>query len=246
MCWSVTASIGMVGLGTIATTIAISRGEPKAIWLTLGYFTIMEALQTAGYRVVNECGTTANQSITWLSYLHIAFQPFFINAFAMQLVPEQIRINLQRWVYMACAVSSVTMIAQLIPIDWAGSCLPGTPLCGDKLCLMSGQWHIAWHIPYNGLLVPIEDFIGLHAGFPTYMLTVFAMPIIYGAWKFVAMHAVVGPIAAHMLTDNPNEMPAIWCLFSIGILLIALSPVIRQRFETTNWYAWPKAGDHKA
>ncbi|MEL6418044.1 MAG: DUF5765 domain-containing protein, partial [Pseudomonadota bacterium] len=42
----------MVGLGTAATVAAARRGEPKAIWLTMGYFTAMEALQAAGYRVV--------------------------------------------------------------------------------------------------------------------------------------------------------------------------------------------------
>lgn len=231
----------MVGVGTVATVLAFSRGQPKAIWIALGYFTGMEALQSAGYAVVDQCGTPTNQAITLLSFLHIAFQPFFINAFAMELVPAKVKVKLQTKVYLCCAASSAVMIAQLIPFDWAGTCLPGTPLCGERLCLVSGQWHIAWNIPYNGLLVPLEDLIGVHAGFPTYMLVAFALPIAYGAWRFVAMHAVAGPIAAHILTDNPNEIPAVWCLFSIGILLLSLSPLIRQRFETAYWWSWPKA-----
>ncbi|MGI9355400.1 MAG: DUF5765 domain-containing protein [Rhizobiaceae bacterium] len=241
MCWSATASIGMVALGTVATAVAISRGQPRAVWLTLGYFTVMEALQIAGYAVVDQCGTPANQAITALSFLHIVFQPFFINAFAMELLPAKVRTELRTRVYLCCAASSAVMLAQLIPFDWAGTCLPGTALCGEQLCLQSGQWHIAWHIPYSGLLVPLENFIGVHAGFPTYMLVAFALPIAYGAWRFVAMHAVAGPMAAHLLTDNPNEVPAVWCLFSIGILLLALSPFIRRCFETENWWAWPKA-----
>jgi hypothetical protein len=51
--------------------------------------------------------------------------------------------------------------------------------------------------------------------------------MVYGAWRFAVFHAVAGPILASMLTGNPNEMPAIWCLFSIGIILIALSPTVR-------------------
>ena len=37
---------------------------------------------------------------------------------------------------------------------------------------------------------------------------------------FVSLLA--GPVLAHALTDNPHEVPAIWCLFSISILLIGL------------------------
>ena len=33
---------------------------------------------------------------------------------------------------------------------------------------------------------------------------------------------------AYNLTTDPNEMPAIWCLFSIAILLIGLSPYCRR------------------
>ena len=63
--------------------------------------------------------------------------------------------------------------------------------------------------------------------FPAYLLAVFVLPLAYGAWRFVLFHALAGPILAGTLTDNPLEMPAIWCLFSIGIILIALSPGIR-------------------
>ena len=57
-----------------------------------------------------------------------------------------------------------------------------------------------------------------------------------GAWRFVLVHAFAGPILASMLTDNPNEMPAVWCLLSIAILCIGLSPFVRRRVETRRWW----------
>jgi len=231
----------MVGVGAVATGVAAWRGQSPAIWITIGYFTVMEALQAFGYAVVDQCGTPSNKAITLLSYLHIVFQPFFINAFAMELVPGPVKVRLRRSVYLCCAASSAVMLAQLIPFEWAGICRPGDALCGSTLCLVSGEWHIAWNIPYNGLLHPLEDALGIHAGFPTYMLAAFILPLVYGAWRFVIFHAIMGPILASALTANPNEAPAIWCLFSIGILLIGLSPLIRRRFETTTWWAWPKS-----
>jgi len=48
MCWSATASLAMVGLGGAATIVTYTRGEPRPTWLTIDYFTLMEALQAAG------------------------------------------------------------------------------------------------------------------------------------------------------------------------------------------------------
>ena len=87
MCWSEAASYGMAGLGAGATVWTAAKGHRWPIPLTLGYFTVIEALQAAGYQVVDRCGDPANRAITLLSYLHIAFQPPVINAFAMELIP---------------------------------------------------------------------------------------------------------------------------------------------------------------
>ncbi|MEM7497023.1 MAG: DUF5765 domain-containing protein [Pseudomonadota bacterium] len=242
MCWSETASVAMVGIGGAATALAIVRDEPRAIWLTLGYFTAMEGLQAVGYGVVDACGTPANRAVTFLSYLHIAAQPFFINAFAMALVGGAVSTAMRRGVWLGCAISMLVMLAQLPPIDALGRCRPGDPLCGAELCLVSGEWHIAWSIPYNGLLHPLEDALGTSAGFPSYMLAAFGLPLLYGAWRFVLFHALVGPVLAMILTDDPQEFPAVWCLFSVGIVLIALSPQIRRPFENSGLPHWPRPG----
>jgi hypothetical protein len=71
--------------------------------------------------------------------------------------------------------------------------------------------------------------LGWPVEFPAYFLAVFVLPLAYGAWRFAAFHAVLGPGLAMALTDDPGEMPAIWCLFSVGLALIALSPAIRRR-----------------
>lgn len=239
MCWNVEASIAMVGLGAVATGVTVARREPPAIWLTIGYFTVMEVLQLAGYAVLDQCGTTANQSVTVLSYLHIVFQPFLINAFAMELVPSRVKRSVRKWVFAGCAASAAVMLVQLVPWDAVGPCVPGQPLCGDPLCTRAGNWHIAWHIPYNGLLVPVEAALGTGFGFPTYILATMVLPLTYGAWRFVLVSVFAGPVLASMLTSDPNEMPAVWCLFSIFILLIALSSRVRQRVSTDKWWGRP-------
>ena len=228
MCWSATASVAMVGLGAAATLITARRGESRGIWLTLGYFTIMEALQAAGYGVLDQCGTPANRAVTLLSYLHIVFQPFFINAFCMAILLHEVPARTRRVVWGLCAAASAVMLAQLIPVEALGRCRPGEVLCGPALCTVSGSWHIGWEVPLNGMFSSLPHVLGLSVQFPSYILAVFVLPLFYGAWRFVLFHALCGPILTMALTRDPNEMPAVWCLFSIGLLLIGLSPALRR------------------
>ncbi len=62
MCWSSQVSVAMTGIGTAAAVISYHRNDPAAIWLTLGYFSAMEALQVAGYGVVDQCGALLHKS----------------------------------------------------------------------------------------------------------------------------------------------------------------------------------------
>lgn len=236
MCWSAEASATMIGLGAVATAVTQRRGDAPAIWLTLGFFTLMEALQFWGYIVLDQCGTPANRSVTVLSYVHIAIQPFFINAFAMELVPAAVKRRARFLVFSGCGISTLVMLVQIIPAPSLGVCLPGSALCADRWCTVSGDWHIAWDVPYNGLMLPLERAYGFYVGFPTYLIAAFILPLFYGAWRFVIVHSLVGPILAATLTTNPNEMPAIWCLFSIAILLIGLSQRVRKATTATRWW----------
>ena len=188
----------------------------------------MEALQAIGYTVVDECGSSTNQSVTLLSYLHIAFQPIFINAFAMALMADAVTPRMRRWVYALAALASLLLLARLAPFSWAGHCAPGDTLCGPSFCTVSGDWHIAWEMPLNDMWGVFGGGVLDSAPSP-YVLAIFALPLAYGAWRFVLIHAALGPGLASALTSDPNEMPAIWCLFSIGLMMIGMSPFIRRQ-----------------
>lgn len=229
MCWSESASVAMVGLGAVAAGITWRRGDSTAIPVTLAYFTVMEALQVAGYQVLDDCGTSANKAITMASYGHIALQPLFINAFGMALFGNRVTPYLRQWVYILSALASVMLFVRLVPFAWAQPCVPGQVLCGAGWCTVSGTWHLGWEVPYFDTWTPLVGaWLSEIVQFPAYMLAVFALPLVYGAWRWALFHAVLGPILSSALTDNPNEMPAVWCLFSIGLILIGLSPLVRR------------------
>lgn len=229
MCWSESASLAMVGIGAVSSVVTWRRGEPRAIPVTLAWFTVMEGLQLAGYQVLDACESPANRAITMASYAHIALQPLFINAFGMALAGPTVTPRLRGWVYALSALASIVIFSRLLPLGGAVPCAPGQVLCGPDWCTITGTWHLGWQVPYFDTWAPLLGaWINEWFSFPAYLLAVFVLPLIYGAWRWALFHAVFGPLLATLLTDNPNEMPAVWCLFSIGLVLVSLSPWIRR------------------
>lgn len=239
MCWSETITWGMAAAGTALTVATARRGDPPAIPAMFGYFTLMQLLQGAGYRVLGACGSPANEVVTFLSLLHVAFQPFFINAFAMELTGAPRRPVWRAAVFVVCGAAAAAMLLRLHPFAWAGSCAPGSVMCGTTLCTSAGDWHIAWSAPLNALF----DWraAGVGSGWAAYVLAAFVMPLFYGAWRFVLFHALAGPGLAVLTTTNPNEMPAVWCLFSIGIIAAGLSPWFRGTLSAPGGWGRPRA-----
>ena len=230
MCWSFGASsiLALIGFA-VAITLAC-RKKDFAIWLPLGYFGLMELLQALTYLVIGECSSPANQLLTVLGYLHVSFQPFFINLFAMYFLPMKIRKKIAPYVYALCFVAAVLLLLKLYPFSWAGTCQSGVDVfCGEQVCSKSGEWHLAWYIPLNG--IP-------HLGLIGYTLMTFLLPLLYGSWRVILFHALVGPLPAFLLTSNVNEWPAIWCLFSVGIVLVAFCKPLREKLRVKKWYFW--------
>jgi len=133
------------------------------LWITLGYFSSMELLQAFTYTVIDDCSSPSNQIATLLGYLHIAFQPFFINAISMYFIPDEIRQKISIPVYAFCFAVAIYMILASYPFSWSGSCVGS--LCSERLCSVSGSWHIAWELPLN--LIDYWNF-----GFSNYWLVV--------------------------------------------------------------------------
>lgn len=235
MCWSAEAStvLAVTGLGT--TAYAAYKREPAALWIALGYFSLMELLQAYTYSVIDQCGLPSNQMATFLGYLHICFQPFFINALSLHFICQKRAAKIAPYAYALCFMSALYMLIQLYPFDWAGTCSPLRPMCSEQLCSVSGDWHIAWELPLNAIG---EYWLDLTFGYPSYCLVGFLLPVLYGSWRMTLYHWLVGPTLSLSLTTNPDEWAAIWCLLSIGILLLVVKTPLRQLLYVRSWPLW--------
>lgn len=195
--------------------------QPKELVITLAYFTLMEGLQALSYPVIGLCNSSLNQVLTLASFVHIAFQPLFINMVMMYFIPPTVRAKIAPAVYCLCGIAALVTLGQMYPFSWAGHCIANVPLCGSPLCTVEGIWHLAWNIPLNGLtntLWPLP-FMGL----PGYFLVGIVLPFLYGSWRANTYHILLGPLLAYLFTETLNEAGAVWCTFSIALLLMVLS-----------------------
>ncbi|MGR8934803.1 MAG: DUF5765 domain-containing protein [Gammaproteobacteria bacterium] len=231
-------------MGLSSTAYFFYKKEPAALCLTLGYFSLMEALQAYTYTVIDDCTDPRNQIATLLGYIHIAFQPFFINAISLYFIPDAIRKRISGAVYTVCFLATLCLLIRIYPFDWAPVCYQAktrfflfsqyfdaftVPFCGERICSVSGDWHIAWEIPAMD-----NNFL-----FNMYSVAAFLLPMLYGSWKMTLYQLVTGPFLAYLTTSNPNEWAAVWCLYSIGLLLLLIKTPIRSYLYVKKWFWWP-------
>lgn len=234
MCWSGEASAVLAVAGLGITAYLIKSGEKRELWLVLFYFTLMELLQAITYIYINQCSLTTNKMLTLLGYIHIGFQPIFINMLAMHFIPQAVKNKISPYVYGICWSGAAIYMLKAYPFSNTALCSVGTEtFCGPFACSYKGNWHIAWQLPLNNLLSnPLvtlwnASFLnGLHA--KIYFLNSFALPILYGSWRVILLSFLLGPFIAFFSTNNINEFSAIWCLYSIGLCCTIIKTPIRK------------------
>ena len=129
MCWSEGASLAMTGVGAVAAVVTWRRGDPPAIPAALAFFAVMEGLQYWGYQGIDQCDLPGNRTPAMPSYVHIALQPIFINAFGMAIIGG-VSARLWRLVMGLSVLASILLLFRMVPMASIGPCLPGTTLCG--------------------------------------------------------------------------------------------------------------------
>jgi Family of unknown function (DUF5765) len=239
MCWSGEASAVLAVTGFTSTAFFYRKGESPALCAALAYFSLMELLQAYTYSVIDQCMNPNNQIATLLGYIHIAFQPFFVNAVCLYFIPAGLAKRIQPTVYAFCFFAAVVFLLRIYPINGISYCFEKNyrfmlsqalafdmPFCGPQLCSTSGQWHIAWAIPANGSIQMAN----------AYIYAAFVLPLLYGSWKLVGYHVITGPLLSYLTTNNMNEWAAVWCLYSIGLLLLLIKTPIRRYLHVQSWY----------
>lgn len=230
MCWNGWASTGIAVTGLTSAYLLKKKGQPKEIYLPPAYFVLMEGLQAVTYLVVNQCGNSYNAMLTNLAMVHIAFQPVFINMLGMEFIDVDVKKRIQKSVYAICGIAALFCLVRLIPAyDLLGRCQPGTPMCSHtEICAYRGEWHIGWHVLLNGF----------NERWRWYIVAAFALPVVYGSWKWTLYHYFVGPFLASLSTTDVSERPAVWCLLSTCIIALLVNTRVRNYVYVKKWPLW--------
>lgn len=226
MCWSPVASASIGSAGIVTSFLLWKRGESNFITIPLAYFSIMEFLQFASYFYIDSCSSPPNNILTFLSYIHISFQPIFFAMLFLYFHGAKVHKQMKWIAYAASGLATAVFLIKIIPFFPASLCTSGT-LCGKNFCTVSGKWHLAWKIPWYNFPIPFD--LAFY-----YAIPVFIVPLFYRAWSGVGFSLIFGPVLAYVLTPNPNEWPAIWCLFSVPLILYLCLRYYKQlrKFDT--------------
>lgn len=221
------ASIAATTLGGAATVYAAKKKIPKERTFALGYFTLMELIQAVSYFWIGQCDLSGNQFLTYIGFIHISFQIPVANLFMLSFASKKTRKKWFRPVMIVSFIGTVILLTKVVvPLAWDAPrewmCKAGDALCGTDACSYKGNWHLAWRMPL----------LGYDPSNLLYFALVFGLPILYGSWRIVIFHFIFGPLVASLTTSNNSESPAVWCLFSIAILLAIFFSPLKKWFET--------------
>lgn len=214
---------------------AVWKG-PNAARACIAYFAAMETLQAFQYSWINQCDDQINKFLTILGFLHLAFQPFFANLYLSAYMNRKQK----RYVPVILAISlfaGVLMCNRMWKSEGDLACTYGVePMCGLQTCSFRGNVHIAWQMP---LQHADQDYFtpGFNLHFFTFYLPTFAL----GMWPLTLFLLFSGPFLGRVLTSHQDEIPAIWCFFSIAQLFF---PLVWAYITKTAMFA-PKSAANK-
>jgi hypothetical protein len=253
MCFSKEMSGSFSMLGLLMSFWVYTKTSNLQLAIGVFYFFLMEFLQYFQYLVIDDCDNWWNPVLTLAGYAHICYQPYFTHIINSALTKSPTK--LQMWV----PILRLTLVGgTMLLMRYFLSELPGwreskfasiadtnnvtgqsmNPdlavstewLRGEKLCTISGKYHLAWVVPMSDVSyytpsAAIHSFL-MFAPF----FVIKPDMIIQGVFLWAT-----GPLLAAYITPNLMEQASIWCFFSIsqiGIMLYIIRDVL-----IVNWGA---------
>jgi hypothetical protein len=254
MCFSKEMSGSFAFLGLILSFWVYSRTSNLQLAIGVFYFFLMEFLQYFQYLVIDDCDNWWNPVLTLVGYIHICYQPYFTHVINSSLTTSPDKLKAWVPILRLCLVGGTMLMMRYFVAELPGwreqkfasiaettpdglSTNPDLPvstewLRGEKLCTISGKYHLAWVVPMSDVsyYTPSAAIHSFMMFIPFFILK--PDMVIQGFFLFMT-----GPFLAAWITPNLMEQASIWCFFSIaqiGIMLILIREVLIKK--------WSKSG----
>lgn len=201
-------------MGACAYILA-SSGD-KRVLAALLFLSVKELIQFINYRHTATC-SPVNRALTSLSWIHISFQPFFINLLisAFSDTPQYYTPIL----YM-CLVYAFFNSLRLKEVRGKITlpCADTSPLssaCRKETCSINGKYHLAY-----GFELESADSTLVPSMFSYYLLTI-VPALVIGDYLIVAINSLVMLASFALARHDMGEAAAIWCLNSFWMAALA-------------------------
>ena len=220
MCWSKNVSLSMTLIGLFFTYYSYYFIDK--VWaLNVFYFTIMQLIQYIGYLYIDQCNHPINRLMSYLNYIHLAFQPIiFIIGFnslfkKIKVTTKTEYSTVNNFVGFAFIIGML-LILRLIPINISNNhnyklerenCV----WCGNT-CSYSGIKHISFKLPLRNNPQYLTPTMFTH-------FALFYLPFILLFNKKVSLIMLLifisSLIPSIIFKITPAETGTIWCSISI-------------------------------
>lgn len=204
------------------------------LFVPLAYFSIMELFQASQYMAIYSELFTLNHVTTMLSYIHICFQPLFLNIFQTAYSNTNAHYY-HRIVYPLCIIAGFGMLLRLKGYNYYYDELykKSLQIYTNETCLCTNYFD---HFESNYTLAFIDN-ISHHVGWnislykPTYFTYSLNMHgFLTFVLPFVIERSITVPTAIYIIgiiigtysSSNINVQPAMWCYVHVPLMIASL------------------------
>mgnify|MGYP001356220824 CR=1 FL=1 len=222
MCWSknVSLTFTIIGLGlSYYSYYFIDK-----LWgISVFYFTLMQLIHYLGYMVINKCNNKLNYFLTYINYIHIAFQPFFSSlGFYGLFKGYNIITKKQQEMYKTIIIFSllpcIFLFLKIFPIYPNYKLLKNNGVYNGNACSYQGKYHISFKLPLRNKPYYITPSMFSH------MLFLFGPFLLFNnITRFVGLFIFITALApSFILGIDPAETSSLWCANSIVQFIVSM------------------------
>ena len=226
MCFSQRASGAFALLGWGSSYYFYRINEPPIYYMYLVFYSGMEFLQFLQYFFIDDCDNFMNKFLTYMAYIYIWIQPYFINRVFLASSKKHrdvfiYNIWLSVLIFLLALDRIVLNFLHPYPIRM------DEIMCGQQICTINGPKHLIWHFKMmtNGGLEVNSLFYVLLIGFPLFWLDHYSQ-MIYFITTFFS-----GLFASYWYTGTLTESVPFWCFLSIPFLISSHTMSFLKRFH---------------
>tara|TARA_B100000401_G_scaffold390109_1_gene296163 strand:+ start:609 stop:1268 length:660 start_codon:yes stop_codon:yes gene_type:complete len=218
MCFSEEMSRNLTLMGTIVTYILYKQGKSWTVYMPVFYFTIMEFLQYLSYQALEEKKQNKKwkKLLTIIIFIHIALQPLMTNIWYSNYIPKNMTDSMNL-ILKLCVVVAFFMLLRLhefVEVNDKYRCPETEPMCAKKTMIKQGIKHMKYLFRMRAPNHVVPS-VFIHFFF-------IFIPVLFLKINPLYYLSIFLGYALTMIIGFGNEIPAIWCTFSVPTMLISL------------------------